>query len=373
MKKRTGVIFLVLLLCFALILPACSGDKGEQQQGEAEQETITLSYASYLKEDFSNNLTTKWWMDEVTKRTDGRVEFETYYSETLLKAADLFKGCSRGQADIVLSPDSYTPDLTPLSMVQVLPFMSDKMDSFMKAIYEMFTTEPLLLEEFKKNGVHFLAEIPVSANILGADEKITNISEIKGKRIRCMNITANIMEKLNAVPVGLPLGDVYDGISKGVIDGYSLTDFTLATMNKLYEVAPYMIDTGMGMFGGMWFIINEKTWEGLPGDVQEIMTEVSKEAIDRHVSLYSEIEGTKVEEAHGGGAKVLIWSDAEKQAMKDAVGQEIWQEWAKALDDNGMEGTYILNKWEEIVSKYNESSTYVSPYKKFVDKYGEAN
>ncbi|MCR4442315.1 MAG: TRAP transporter substrate-binding protein DctP [Peptococcaceae bacterium] len=369
--KKTVIMLLVLALIMALVLPACSSEKKEQaQEAKESPKNIKLTYASYLKEDFSNNLTTKWWMDEVTKRTNGQVVFETYYSGILLKGEELLKGCGRGQADIVLAPDSYTADLTPLSMVQVLPFMSDKMDSYMNAIYEMFTTEPLLLEEFKKNGVHFLAEIPVAANILGAKQNIDSMEKLKGKRIRCMNVIAAVMQKLGAVPVGLPLGDVYDGISKGVIDGYSLTDFTLATMNKLYEVAPYMIDTGMGEFGGMWFVINENKWQSLPEDVKKVMTQVAQEAIQKHVALYEGIESQKVEEAYKGKAKVVIWSEMEKEKLKNTVAQKIWDDWAKDLDNKGLKGTYILNKWKEIVEKHNKESKYVSPYQKFVDKYG---
>ena len=107
---------------------------------ESAEKQIELVFSSYLKENFTNNLTCKFWMDEVTKRTNGRVKFKTFYSGTLLKGKESLPGCGRGQCDLTLCPDAYTADRHPLSMVQTLLFMSDKMDSYLRACYMLFTT-----------------------------------------------------------------------------------------------------------------------------------------------------------------------------------------------------------------------------------------
>jgi len=331
---------------------------------------INLVFSSYLKAGFTNNLTCKFWMDEVTKRTNGRVEFTTYYDGTLLKGAESLPGCGRGMCDLTLCPDAYTADRHPLSMVQTLLFMTDKMDSYLRACYRLFTTEALLIEEFTRNNVHFLVEIPVSSNILGAREKMNRISSLKNKRIRAMAMTADALTILGATPVGLALGEVYDGLDKGVIDGYSLTDFTLASMFHLYEVAPYMHDTGMGMFGGMFFVINKKKWDSLPTDIQGIMTQVALEAIGKHVALYMKIEAQMVDKAHEGGAKVVILTDEEKARWRNTAGPKLWDKWVNDKNAAGLKGSYILNRWKEIIAEENKQSTYKSAYQVFAEKYG---
>jgi TRAP-type C4-dicarboxylate transport system substrate-binding protein len=365
-KKRRSIIvpaIACLFLTIGILLfaggPAWSAEK-----------PIELVFSSYLKENFTNNLTCQFWMDEVTKRTNGRVQFKTYYSGTLLGGAESLPGCGRGMCDLTLCPDSYTADRHPLSMVQTLLFMTDRMDSYLRACYRLFTTEPLLIEEFERNKVHFLVEIPVSSNILGANEKIASIAQLKNKRVRAMAMTAEALEALGATPVGLSLGEVYDGLDKGVIDAYSLTDFTLASMFRLYEVAPYMIDTGMGQFGGMFFVMNEKKWNSLPKDIQEIMTDVAKEAIDKHVQLYQKVESDMVDRAHEGNAKVLILSDEEKSRWKEIAGSKLWDKWVKEMNAKGLKGTYVFNRWKEIVAEENKSSKYDSAYQVFKNRYG---
>jgi TRAP-type C4-dicarboxylate transport system substrate-binding protein len=362
-------VFLKGLIATGLILVLVGAPFSATRVQSAEK-PIKLVFSSYLKENFTNNLTCKFWMDEVNKRTNGRVEFTTYYDGTLLKGAESLPGCGRGMCDLTLCPDAYTADRHPLSMVQTLLFMTDEMDSYLRACYRLFTTESLLIEEFTRNNVHFLVEIPVSSNILGAREKMDRISSLKNKRIRAMAMTADALTILGATPVGLALGEVYDGLDKGVIDGYSLTDFTLASMFHLYEVAPYMHDTGMGQFGGMFFVMNKKKWDSLPSDIQEIMTQVAKEAIDKHVDLYMKIEAQMVDKAHEGGGKVVILTDEEKARWRNAAGPKLWDKWVEDKNSAGLKGRYIFDRWNEIVTEENKQSTYRSAYRVFAEKYG---
>ncbi|MBW1666653.1 MAG: TRAP transporter substrate-binding protein DctP [Deltaproteobacteria bacterium] len=363
MFKKKGLAGLMIGLCLVAVFFLAN-------YAQAGNKPIKLVFSSYLKKAFPNNLTCKFWMDEVSRRTNGRVEFTTYYNGTLLKGAESLPGCGRGMCDLTLCPDAYTADRHPLSMVQSLLFMTDKMDSYLRACYKLFTTEPLLIKEFTKNNVHFLVEIPVSSNILGAREKIDSLALLKHKRIRAMAMTADALSILGATPVGLSLGEVYDGLDKGVIDGYSLTDFTLACMFHLYEAAPYMIDTGMGQFGGMFFVMNKRKWDKLPSDIKKVMTEVAKEAIDKHVGLYEKIEGQMVDRAHKGGAKVVILTDEEKARWRQTAGPKLWEKWVSDKKAKGLKGAYIFNKWKELINKENKRSTYKSAYQVFAGRYG---
>jgi TRAP-type C4-dicarboxylate transport system substrate-binding protein len=364
-KSMVPMVFAGMCIIFVLVALGFVTD-----YAQSAQKPIKLVFSSYLKESFTNNLTCQFWMKEVTKRTNGRVQFTTYYNGTLLKGAESLPGCGRGMCDLTLCPDAYTADRHPLSMVQTLLFMTDKMDSYLRACYELFTTEPLLIEEFTKNNVHFLVEIPVSSNILGGKEKINSIALLKNKRIRSMAMTADALKILGATPVGLSLGEVYDGLDKGVIDGYSLTDFTLASMFHLYEVAPYMEDTGMGQFGGMFFVMNKRKWDKLPPDIQGIMTQVAKEAIDKHVALYMKIEAQMADKAHEGGAKVVILTDEEKARWRNTAGPKLWDKWVKDKNTAGLKGTYVFNRWKELIGEENKKSTYKSAYQVFAEKYG---
>ena len=365
-KKKTMLFVLVATIAIA-IWPM---DLWNRACVRAADKPINLIFSSYLKKGFTNNLTCQFWMEEVTRRTNGRVRFKTFYNGSLLKGSEALPGCCRGMCDLTLCPDAYSADRHPLSMVQALVFLTDKMDSYVNACNRIFNEEPLLIEEMSRNNVHFLANIPVSSMILGAREKIDSLEKLKDKRVRCMAMVAEGFQYLGATPVGLSLGEVYDGLDKGVIDAYSHTDFTLASMYKLYEVAPYMHDTGFGHFGGMFLVINEKKWNSLPDDVRKIMVEVTNDAIKKHVALYQEVESKMVDKAHTGGAKVVILSDAEKAKWRDAAAVRIWDKWKKENNEKDLKATYIFNKYKRICEEENKKSTYKSAYRVFAERYG---
>jgi len=100
--------------------------------------------------------------------------------------------------------------------------------------------------------------------------------------------------------------------------------------------------------------MNKKKWDTLPSDIQKIMTQVAKEAIDKHVALYQKVEGQMVDKAHKGGAKVVILSDEEKASWREAAGPKLWEKWVNDKKAKGLNGAYIFNKWKELISEENK-------------------
>ncbi|MEO8977148.1 MAG: hypothetical protein ABI552_15510, partial [Casimicrobiaceae bacterium] len=64
---------------------------------------------------------TKFWMDEVTRLTNGQVQFQWYPAEQLGKAKDLLALTQAGTADVGRFGASYTPEKLPLTAVEELP------------------------------------------------------------------------------------------------------------------------------------------------------------------------------------------------------------------------------------------------------------
>src|SRR5690625_3441013 len=64
---------------------------------------------------------TKYWMEEVTKQTDGKVTFDYFPDEQLGKSKDLLALTQSGVADVAYVVPSYVSDKMPLSSVAELP------------------------------------------------------------------------------------------------------------------------------------------------------------------------------------------------------------------------------------------------------------
>ena len=104
-----------LLAASLLLLPiGAKAEKTYKLRLAAVFPPPTVSLASYA---------TKLWMDEVTKRTGGKVTFQPFWGGALGKPAAHLTLVERGMTDVVLTHRWYTPGKLPLGQFEyVFPF-----------------------------------------------------------------------------------------------------------------------------------------------------------------------------------------------------------------------------------------------------------
>jgi hypothetical protein len=66
----------------------------------------------------------------------------------------------------------------------------------------------------------------------------------------------------------------------------------------------------------------------------------------------------------------VILSDDEKARWRNTAGPKLWDKWANDKNSAGLKGTYIFDRWKEIVTEENSQSAYKSAYQVFAEKYG---
>ena len=95
MKAATvkRVFAVVFATAFGLIL---LGPTIGQAQGPADIPEMKLKFATFIAPAGTQAETIKWMLQEITKRTGGKVKFDEYWQEALLKDADLTAGCGAG-------------------------------------------------------------------------------------------------------------------------------------------------------------------------------------------------------------------------------------------------------------------------------------
>ena len=54
---------------------------------------------------------------------------------------------------------------------------------------------------------------------LDTKKEVTKLEEVKGLKIRSTGTSAKIVEYLGGAPVGMPMGDAYDALARGVVNG----------------------------------------------------------------------------------------------------------------------------------------------------------
>ncbi len=102
------------------------------------------------------------------------------------------------------------------------------------------------------------------------------MEDFKGMKIRMTGgMAIDMMKLLGGVPVTVPMPDCYENLQKGVIDGMAAPGEAIAGF-RLYEVVKYytMVPTTCV---SQQLIMNKKTWNSFPPDIQEAIMSVSGE------------------------------------------------------------------------------------------------
>lgn len=275
-----GHLVPLVLLVSLLSLSACS-------RGPASGEKpIRLTYSIFFPPLHVQTQTARAWSDEITRRTNGRVEIRTYPSGSLTKPEQCWQGVLSGISDLGMSCFAYTPGRFPLLEGIDLPLeWPDGLIATRVATALARKYEPRELSGAKLLIIH--AHGP---GVLATQEPVSRLEDIKNLRIRGTGLSAAIISFLGGTPVGMPQSETYDALQKGVVEGTFCPVETLKGWRQ-GEVVRHVADTkAVGYTTSMFVAMNADVWDSLPPDIQQIFLDVSDEYVDIHGRAWNDAD-----------------------------------------------------------------------------------
>jgi len=290
------------------------------------------------------------YLDDVEKRTRGRVKFERYYSASLAKARETIEAVGSGIADIAPFIPIFTPGKVPLATVGSLPNVYDHSWVGAKAYLELYKTIPEMGKEMKKNNIKLVSVCGTGLFYCLTKKPVQSLKDLKGMKIATLG-SASIMKKMGAVPVGMPTPDVYTALDKGTIDG-AIYGPSAITAFSMQEAAKYLWKVRVGGFVGP-VAINLDKWDSLPADIQKIMLDAGEDhpkAIEQIYQIDGDNESmVKIKKA---GVRVTE-PTAQAQAEIYRITKDfIWGKWADKLEAKGLPGRLVMETYFKNLKKY---------------------
>lgn len=346
------------LAVLALLLVAAIGCGGSAPSaGASSSETFTFRMASFQPQTSAQPQAIQWYMDTVTKRTNNRVKFQSYWGGTLLPATDIVAGTSDGRVDVGHGSDAYAPDKFPMTGVWSLPFVTTNTLAMTLAMNDMYARNKDFRAEWDRQGLHVLSFMATTPNVTGMKSPITGVDSYKGKKIRAVAFIGQAMKAVGADPVALPVTDIYQGLQRGVIEGYSSMIFDVAASSKFYETAQYLVDDGVGVYAGSVLFINKQKWDSLPKDIQDVMTKTAQEFPQKLVDTYTTVDATSCTAFKAAGAKMSVWSADQVAQYKAKVGDSI----LKTYEAKTPASTSFYNQFSTSLKGYESKSSKYQP------------
>ena len=316
-------------------------------QAVASAQEIKLTFAD-------QNSPTAWgptnalapWVKQVEAATKGRIKFQVYPSQTLVKGVDMWKSAAAGTIDLGWCVQSYWPDNTPLTDVISLPGLpfksAEKMSEVLWRLYEKF---PAIRAEFKQ-VMPLLLYTGTPYFIISSKKQIKTMEDVKGMKVRIVGAPGTEHFKaLGGVPTPMPMPDVYQALDKGVIDGAGVP-WEAVLGFRLYEVGKYVT---VAPLSTIYFSLcaNRAKIESLPADVREQLMSVSGLAGSKFwgKNFFDSAEAAVISKVKEAGKELIRYDvPAEEAAKWTKLAEPVQEDWVKRMEGRGLkDAREILN------------------------------
>lgn len=303
--------------------------------GQSQAAEIDLKLAHFLPT--ANGLHSEFmepWAREFEQRTGGRVGIQIYPGGTQLgNIAKLYDQLRAGVVDIAHGLHGIPSGRFPKTRIIDLPFMTRSADAASRSLWDLFPE--YLADEYP--GVKVLALHAHNGGLIHtASQPVVALEDLKGLRIRFPSPAIKTMlDYLGAVPQGLPPGQVYENLQKGVIDG---TVFPWDPMNsfRLAEVTNYHLDAGIYTVS-FWFAMNQRTYDGLPGEVRSVLDDMTGEAlVAKFGPWWDRWDSWGLEKVKARGSQVAKLSETERDRWR-VVLQPMIDKWLADMEADGID------------------------------------
>lgn len=343
-KKRLFNLLIGTVILSALMLAP--------YYSQAAEKKITLKLHSYAPPPpAASGIGTQWFIDEVKKRSNGRLDFQLFWSSSLAPPKGQLELIQRGAVDIQKTCTLYFPGKFVISHFEYsFPFNPTDPALVTKAkrqIYEEFEAKR---DEYKKFNTIMLANHVAPYYQLLANTPISKVEDLNGLKIGMIGRWfGKWLEPVGVVPVVMPAGERYVSLQSGVIDADLLwLDLQFAFSN--YEQAKYIVPIPFGSFVPEDLMMNLDSYNKLPEDLQQLLLDVGKES-ELYIAEYLEKRRSEVmQQMQDKGLEVINFPQEEIVKWAKII-PDTPAVWAEEATKAGAPGWEIAKRWQEITTE----------------------
>lgn len=291
------------------------------------------------------------WAKEISDATGGKVKIVSYPGQTLVKGPEVYDGVVNGITDIGISVYGYNAGRFPIVEAFLLPGISWQTA---KASGAALTDGLKQLDAAEIKDTHVLMSFATGPGEMLMKTPVRKLEDVKGLEIGATaGPRGDGLKLLGATPVVLPMPEVYEAQSRGVIQGV-IGPYEAMTGFKLADVTDYITDTPFLYVNFFYITMNKNTWDSLPAEYQKAITQVSEKYYnDVVLGLFDRLNQEALDAAMAKKKiEIITLSDQEQARWKDKL-QPVFADYKAVLDGKGLDGAAILAKVQELADKYN--------------------
>lgn len=282
------------------------------------------------------------------------IGLEYYASGQLGDQKDMVSILRSGVADIApVSPAYVGPELQ-LSNIGDLPGYVGNANAGASAIMDLLDDDGILYRsEWEPRGIRALwaASIP-HYEAMTAKKQVTRPNDLTGATIRSTGGAADrAVDFVGAAGVSMPLGEMYEAISRGTVDGTLASPVSVASY-RLGEVLDYSTNGArLGAFT-VTYAVSSETWDKLNDRQRDFITQASEKAQVGAASQVEKAQTDGLKQMKGEGVEFHDVTDEERPMWNKMV-EPVIDGWSNDLEKRGLPAAEVVDEYETAIAKYD--------------------
>ena len=344
MKKTSYVSgILIISLIFFWVLLAGTAVSGEKP--------IEVNFAYWGSPKAMTAKLFQEMLDRIEKRSNGRIKFNAYFGETLLKISETYRGVQLGVTDMSYFGPGIPGNPIVLGKIISLPFLGITSNVMTTAVYDKLLQEsPELQKEYK--GVKVLGVSGLPLDNLHMCKKAVHVpDDLKGMKLLTLGARVKFLKDVGAIPVSIGVGEWYTSLERGLAEGLYFL-FPVLPIFKLENQFQYHTVVN-GSATIVMFIFNEKKWNSIPPDLQEVIIEGTQWKVSEGQKRDTEEQESVLLDLKKRGHEVY-YPTAEEMKEWEASAKLTHEEWIKEVEKKGLPGREVYDRFMEIIAEYKK-------------------
>ena len=332
----------LLILGLAILLPGCGSaletddlaalaeNSIKAPEPKPENGQLVFRLADYWPADYPPVLGDKEFARLVEERSGGKLKIIVYSDAAMGDEQSVIEQVQLGGIDFARVNSAPLVGVSNKLGVLCLPYLFRDSDHLWNVLLGPIGDE--LLESLKPGEINGLAYYDSGSRSFYAKTPIQSISQLKGLRIRVQysDPFAEFIQLLEATPVPLNFGDVYNALQKGEIDGAENNWSSYYTSGHYRLAANYFLDEHMR--NPEVLLASSKVMDSLPAEYREIITSSAKDSVEFQREAWKTNEKKSEDLIRKYGAVVANISDSDKELIQKTIAP-MYEKYGKEYKD----------------------------------------
>lgn len=315
-----------MILVIGLLLTACGGGGAEDNSGEGSSGSDIQSQTwRFVTEETAGQVQVVYaeeFAKRISEKSGGNITVDVYEYGGLGSSTDQVELLQNGGVEMAVMSPSFTGGMVREGQLFALHFLFP--DDLEKTHEVLKTSEALntdLVRQYEEHSITPLAFwtegfFQWTSNDVALDDP----SDFNNFKVRVMPdpLIVESYEAYGAEPTPMDSADLYTALERGTVQGQENPIFFIEDMS-FHEVQEYLTLSNHATYVAMT-TVNTDWFNGLPQDVQDMVTETVEEMEDWSFEQQQQLNQAAQEEmqsVEGTAIEIIELSEEQRQAFRE--------------------------------------------------------